>query len=121
MYVNKIEDVIDYLPHFDLALALTDNIESRLVVERKYKTLHAMVQPSHGMLLLTTDDVKLSNIMRKGEYRGDQDVTMVMMVSSIAAREALKYLKSGHSEIEGRLMLVSPYRFEIIDLGGYKA
>ncbi len=120
-YRARIEEVIDELPDFDLALALTDNIKSRVVVERKYKTLHAMVQPTHGMVMMTTKKSKLVNIMRDGEYRGHQDLSMVMMVASVAIREALKYLNEGMSELEGRLMIISPYKFEVINLEGSEA
>ena len=117
-YRARIEDIIDELPDFDLALALTDNIRSRIVVEKRYKTLHAMVQPSHGMVMMTTKKSKLANIMRNGEYRGHQELSMIMMVASVVIREALRYLREGKSELEGKLMIVSPYRFEVINLEG---
>ncbi len=120
-YRARIEEIIDDLPTFDLALALTDNIKSRTVVEMKYKTLHAMVQPTHGMAMMTTERSKLANIMRDGEYKGHQELPMVMMVASVVIREALRYLKEGKSELEGRLMIISPYRFEVINLEGSEA
>ena len=97
---------------------MTDNIKSRIVVEKRYKTLHAMVQPSHGMVMMTTKRSKLANIMRDGEYRGHQELPMVMMVASVVIREALRYLREGKSELEGKLMIISPYRFEVINLEG---
>jgi len=116
VYPERIEDVIDSLPDFPLALALTDNIPSRLVVEKKYKTLHAMVRPGFGMLLMTTEKVKLGNVMKEGKHTGPQDTSMVVMVSSIAAKEALNYLTSGRSFIEGKILMVTPYRFEVLKL-----
>ncbi len=112
----RIEDVIDELDNFDLALALTDNIESRLVVERKFKTLHAMVRPEVGLLMMTSENVKLKNVMRRGRHVGRQDVSMVVTVSSFAARFALEYLRRGKSELEGKLMVISPTEIEWIDL-----
>ncbi len=117
-YIKRIEEIIDELPNYDLALALTDNIESRLVVERRYKTLHAMVQPTHGILMMTTRRSRLANIMKSGRYRGNQELSMIMMVVSIVINETLKYLKYKKSNIEGKLMIVSPYKFEIIELEG---
>lgn len=115
-YPERIEDVIDSLPDFPLALALTDNIPSRLIVEEKYKTLHAMVRPGFGMLLMTTERTKLSNVMKDGKHSGPQDVSMVVMVASIAAKEAINYLESGKSFVEGKILMVTPYRFETLEL-----
>ena len=111
-YPEAVEDVLEELPEAPLALGLTDNIESRLKVEEKYKTLHAMVNPKVGMLLMTTESFKLRDVMRRGRHEGPQDVTMVSLVASVAAREALKYLKEGRSELEGKMLLITPYRFE---------
>ncbi|UXD21102.1 molybdopterin biosynthesis protein MoeB [Ignicoccus pacificus DSM 13166] len=113
---SKIEDVIDSLEDHDLALALTDNIESRLVVEKRFKTLHAMVRPEFGILLMTTEKVKLRNIMRRGRHRGRQDVSMVVTIASFAARAAIEYLTTGRSAVEGRMLIVSKYGTEWLEL-----
>jgi len=109
---SAVEDVIDDLPEAPLALALTDNIPSRIRVEEKYKTLHAMVRPGLGILLMTNDNLKLRDIMREGKHVGPQEVTMVTLVASVAAREALEYLSRGSSVLEGKMLLITPYKFE---------
>jgi hypothetical protein len=113
---GRIEDVINSIGEHHLALALTDNIESRLIVEKKFKTLHAMVRPEFGMILLTTEKVKLSNIMNKGRHRGPQDVTMVVTVASYAARVAKEYLLTGKSRFEGKLLIINPFSIEQLEL-----
>ncbi|NPA84427.1 MAG: ThiF family adenylyltransferase [Crenarchaeota archaeon] len=116
-YQSRIEEVLDRLPEVPLALALTDNIPSRLVVEEKYKTLHAMVRPGFGIVTMTTENFKLSQVMREGRHEGPQEPPMVVMVASVAAREALSYLKEGKSKVEGKLLMISPYRFEVLEVG----
>jgi len=114
--VDKIENVIDTIGPFELALALTDNIESRTLVEEKFKTLHALVRPEVGMVLLTTERAKLSNIMRSGKHVGPQEIDMVVEVASIAARIAKEYLMTGKSKVEGKLIIISPYNIEFLSL-----
>ena len=113
---ERIEDVVESLPPAPLALGLTDNIQSRITVEKKFKTLHAMVRPGFGMVLMTTENFKLANLMKEGVHRGPQEPEMVVMVASVAAREALSYLRTGKSFVEGKLLMITPYRFEVLEV-----
>ncbi len=117
-YPHKFEEVAEELPPARLALALTDNIPSRIEVERRYpKTLHAMVRPGYGMIMITTRKIKLANIMREGKHVGDQEPSMVALVASVAAREAYSYLTKGSSVLEGKILMITPYRFDVLELG----
>ncbi len=113
--VSEIEEAGEF--EVDLALALTDNIESRLFVEENYSpTIHAMVSPEVGLVLMTTEGVKLANLMRGGKHVGSQDVSMVVTVSSLAARLALDYLLRGDTSKAGKLFIASRYDLEVLDL-----
>ena len=112
---SKIEEVKRL--EVDLALALTDNVPSRLFVEENYfPTIHGTVRPEVGLVLMTTEKAKLSNVMRDGRHVGSQDVTMVVTVASMVARLALDYLIKGDSSNAGKLFVISRYRIEEIAL-----
>ncbi|ALU12726.1 hypothetical protein EYM_06840 [Ignicoccus islandicus DSM 13165] len=113
--ISRIEDVEGISA--DIALALTDNIPSRIFVEERYfPTIHGMVRPEVGMVLMTTNEVKLSNLMTEGKHTGAQDVSMVVSVASLVARLALDYLIRGDTSNAGKLFLLSRYSLEVLDL-----
>ena len=92
--VRKVERVEDLEGlEGDLFFGLTDNIESRIILEeygvKKGKVvISAMVEPSHGMIVKSKGGPCLRQVMRGGRGRREVDPLMVFYVASATALEA---------------------------------
>ncbi len=77
----------------DIFFGLTDNIESRLILEeygikKGRRVISAMVEPSHGMIVKSRSGSCLKQILRGGVGRREVDPLMVFYVASVTALEA---------------------------------
>ncbi len=89
--VKSVKDLKDV--EGDLFFGLTDNIESRLVLEeyalkKGKKVISAMVEPSHGIIVKSARGPCLRQVFKGGKGRAVADPLMVFYVASVTAIEA---------------------------------